>query len=101
MKSMKKINISPEEVKHIAKLAKLDLTTEEKTKFQTQLSNIIEFVDQLNKVDTSKASPTANVTGLTNIFREDEVTQSLTQEQVLFNTKDKYKGFFKVKAILE
>lgn len=97
----KKKKLSVEEVKHIAKLAKLDLNPAEISKFQKQLSNIIGFVDQLNKVDTAKALPTANVTGLSNIFRDDIVSSSLTQEQALINAKEKYKGFFKVKAILE
>ncbi len=100
---MKKQNktLTTAEVRHVAVLAKLGLSEEDILKFQKQLSGILDFVGQLNEVDTHNITPTSQVTGLENVFREDVVTPSLSQEEVLSNTKRKYKGFFVVKAIFE
>lgn len=91
--------LSEAKVKHIAKLAKLTLTEEEIKKFQKQLSEIINYVDQLSQVDTKNVVPTSQVTGLTNITRKDESSVSFTQEKSLANTKNQHNGFFKVGAI--
>lgn len=91
-----KINVS-----HVAKLANLDLTDEEKKKFTSQLSSILDYFRQLNKVDTKDVEPTSQVTGLENVTREDKPSPSLSQEEVLKNTKSKHNGLFKVKAIFE
>lgn len=85
----------------MAKLAKLDLTQEDLNKFQRQLSDIINFVDQLSAMDTKKVIPTSQVTGLENVFREDEVRPSLSQQEVLANAKRKHKGYFLVDAVFE
>lgn len=85
----------------MAKLANLSLTDEEVKKFEGQLSKTLEYIDQLNKIDTSGIEPTSQVTGLENVLREDETRPSLPQEEVLKNTKSKKDGFFKVRAILE
>ncbi len=90
-----------DQVKHIAKLANLTLTEEEIEKFADQLSETLEYVEQLETVDTKGVEATSQVTGLVNITRKDEVVPSLTQEQALHNTKSRDNGFFKVPAILE
>lgn len=89
------------DVKHVAKLANLPLDEEEAKKFEEQLSSILEYVEQLKKVDTTGVEETSQATGLENVTREDETTPSLTQEEVLQNTKSKHSGMFKVPAILE
>lgn len=91
-----KINVS-----HVAKLANLSLTKEEKEKFEQQLSSILSYIEKLNEVDTSAIEPTSQVTGLENVTREDEPKPSLSQEEVLSNTSSKHNGLFKVKAIFE
>lgn len=93
--------LTKEQVIHIAKLANLSLTEEEIIKFQQQLSDILGYIDILNELDTTKVKPTLQVTGLENVDREDVVKPSLTQEESLANTKNKHKGYFKVKAIFE
>lgn len=98
--AVKKI-LSENEVRHAAKLAKLELSEAEVKLFLMQLSSILQFVDQLSKVDTKGIEPTSQITGLENIFREDAVEPSLTQEAVLSNTKRKYQGYFLVDAVLE
>ncbi len=65
-----------EQIEHIAKLARLKLTPEEMEKMPGQLTSILTWMDVLNEVNTDKVEPTAQVTGLTNAFRDDEVRQS-------------------------
>ena len=95
----KKLKLTKEEVEHVAKLANLTLTKSELKKFQKQLSSILEYVNQLKELDTKRVEPTSQVTGLENVFREDEIQSSMSQEEVLSNTKETHKGLFKVKAI--
>lgn len=89
------------DIYHVAKLANLDLTEEEKKKFAKQLEETISYVESLEKVDTSNVEPTSQVTGLENILREDVIEPSLTQEEALQNAKSTHNGFFKVKGILQ
>lgn len=91
-----KLNVS-----HIAQLASLPLNDEEIKKFEKQLLETLQYVDQLNEVDTKNVKPTNQVTGLENIFREDEASESLSQKEALSNAKSTDKGFFKVKGILD
>ena len=65
--------LTKEEVLHIAKLARLELKEEEVEKFRTQLSEILEYVGQLQKVDTKGIEPISQITGLQNVVREDRV----------------------------
>lgn len=96
-----KAKLTIKDVEHIATLANLGLTPQEIKKFQVQLSAIIEFVGKLNEVDTKDVEPTSQVTGLENVFREDEIKLSLTQKEALKNAPRKYNGYFLVKAVLE
>lgn len=89
------------DVSHVAKLANLPLTEEQKQKFEKQLSSILEYIEKLDKSDTKNTEPTSQVTGLENVTREDETSPSLPQEEALSNTKSKHNGMFKVAAILE
>lgn len=78
-------NLTRDDVLHVAKLAKLDLTSEEVAKFQGQLSKIVDYISQLSEVDTSNYEPTSQTTGLENVFRVDEVRlTSITQENGYF-----------------
>lgn len=89
------------DVDHVAKLADLPLTGEEKKKFEGQLTEILDYIGKLNEVKTEGVEPTSQVTGLENVTREDQATPSLPQEEVLKNAKSVHNGFFKVPAILE
>lgn len=89
------------DISHAAKLANLPLSDEEKRKFEKQLKETIEYIKNLNEVDTKNVEPTSQVTGLENVTREDEVKPSLTHEQALSNAKSTHNGFFKVKGILD
>jgi aspartyl-tRNA(Asn)/glutamyl-tRNA(Gln) amidotransferase subunit C len=89
------------QVEHIAELARLALTEEEKTLFCGQLSAILEYAAILQRVDTSAIPPTATVLPLRNIMRDDVVQPSLPVEDVLANAADAEDGCFRVTAILD
>ena len=94
--------LTTDEVKHIAKLSRLNLTEEEIKKFQGQLSKIVDYISQLSEVDTSALVPTSQTTGLENVFRLDEIKlSSLNQEEALSGTDKTYNGYFVVDAILD
>jgi len=89
------------DILHTAKLANLKLSKEEIEKFKNQLSSILDYFKELQKVDTSNAEITSQVTNLENVTRKDETKPSLSQDEVLSSTKSKHNGMFKVKGILE
>ena len=93
--------LDEKDVKHIADLARLPLSEEEVQKFKGQLSSTLEYIEQLNQVDTSKVTFPPQITGLENVWREDEVKPSLSQEEALSNAPKTHKGYFVVKAIFE
>ena len=95
------MEISKEQVEHVAKLARLEVSEDEKAMFARQLSAILTYMDQLKEVDTGGVEPTATVLPTESVFREDEVTPSLPQEQTLANAPDQAEGFFRVPKILE
>lgn len=95
------MKLTTDQVKKVAKLANLPLTPEEEEKYSEQLSAILEYVDQLNQVDTLGVEPTFNVTGLNNVMSEDETVISLSQEEALSNASKKENGFFVTKGVFE
>lgn len=98
---MKNVSTSAKiDVSYVAQLASLPLTDKEKEKLEKELNETLDYIATLNSIDTKNVEPTSQVTGLTNVLREDKALPSLTQEQALANAKETYNGFFKVKAIL-
>ncbi len=95
------MKLTGDDVKHVAKLASLPLTDEETSKLESELSETLNYVQELNEIDTKGVMPTSQVTGLENVEREDVAADSLTQDQALSNAKSKKDGFFVVKVILE
>lgn len=93
--------IKKEDVKHIAKLARLKLNDKEIDYFADQLSKIIDYIGQLKEVDTSNIEPTSHVLLIQNVFRKDIVESSLKQSDVLKNAPSKEGEFFKVPRIIE
>jgi len=90
-----------EDVEHVARLARLDLTADEKEAFREQLSAILDYAQLLEQIDISRVSPTATVLPMRNIMREDEVRPSLPQDLVLANAPDSDQGYFRVRAVLD
>jgi aspartyl-tRNA(Asn)/glutamyl-tRNA(Gln) amidotransferase subunit C len=93
--------LSHTEVEHVAELAKLGLTDEERDQFGHQLSEILEYAEILQKLDTSSIPPTAQVIDLRSVMRLDTVAPSLSQDEALANAPAKMEGSFKVQPILE
>ena len=96
---MKKI--SNEEIEYLAKLSRVGLAKGEAERCKTEMENILNYFQKLDGLDVSNIEPTAQVTGLDNILREDEIKRSdLSREEILNNSKNKENGFIKVKTIL-
>jgi len=95
----KKIILNIENVKKVAKLANLTISDGEADILRGQLSAVVDYVDQLSEIDTKDIEPTSQVTGLENVLREDEVDESLTQDDALSGTENKNQDYFKVKAV--
>jgi aspartyl-tRNA(Asn)/glutamyl-tRNA(Gln) amidotransferase subunit C len=95
--------LTKDQVLHVAKLAKLKLTDAEVDKYTSQLSSVLDYFSELSEVNIKDVEPTSQTTGLTNVFRDDEVVGhvSLTQDEVLSGTEETHNGYFKVKAVLE
>jgi len=95
--------ISKEQVEHIAKLARIDLSEKEEEKFSKELSSILDFVDQLNQADTKNIKPIQQITGLESVMRKDEVNPKLqtTNYKLLEGAPDKKDNYYKVPKIFE
>jgi aspartyl-tRNA(Asn)/glutamyl-tRNA(Gln) amidotransferase subunit C len=92
--------IGTTEVERIAKLARIGLSPEEAAKMSVELGNIVEFVEQLASVDVAGVAPTDQVTGLEDVWREDEVKPSLPHDAVFANAPASKDGYFVVKRVL-
>ena len=95
------MKLSREEVLHIARLARLGLTTAEVDIVSEQLSNILDNFQALQRVDTSNIPPTTQSIALQNVVSNDEATPSLSPDQVLANAPQREGDFFRVRAVLE
>jgi aspartyl-tRNA(Asn)/glutamyl-tRNA(Gln) amidotransferase subunit C len=95
------MKIAMTEVEHVARLARLELTEAEKGQMQAQLDAILRYIDKLNELDTSAVEATFHVLPLGNVFREDDVVPSMTQDEALANAPDRQDVFFRVPRILE
>lgn len=95
------MRISNEQVRKVAKLANLPLSNEEEEDYSNQLSKILDYIDQLNSVNTTKIEPTFNVSLNTNVTREDVSGISLAQDEVLNNAPQKKDGFFVTKGVFD
>ena len=97
------MKLSKAEIQHIAELARLDLTEEELAKYGSQLSDVLSYIDQLKEVDVTDVQPTAQVTGLENVWRADEAEDWNREE--LEEAFRQAPGFedkqYKVKRVLE
>ena len=91
--------ITIKDVEHVAKLSRLALSEEEKEKFAPQLNAVLEYVNELNEVDTTGVEPMAHSIKISNVMRDDIVKQEFTREEMLQNAPEEEDGFFKVPKI--
>ena len=95
------MKITKQEVEHVARLARLDLSEQEKEALTDHLSNILTYVEQLNTLDTKGVEPTSHVLNINNVMRDDVPDESLPQERALSNAPDKAAGHYRVPKIIE
>ncbi len=93
--------ITRQEVEHVARLARLELSEDEKVRMTDQLDAILGYIDKLNRLDTSQVEPMTTVIPVVSVMREDEVRPSLSLEEALANAPDREGDFFRVPRIIE
>ena len=91
--------ITIKDVEHVAKLARLELTEDEKELYTKQLGDVLKYVDQMNEVDTTNVKPMTQVIDFNNVMREDKVVQEISKEDLMANAPEEENGFFKVPKI--
>jgi len=94
------VKLSRELVEHVSLLARLALSEDEKEKFRSQLSAILDYAEIINRVDTSEVEPTYHVLPLRNVTRPDEVGKTLSLEDALKNAPDRDGNYFRVPRII-
>lgn len=94
--------LSRKDVLHVAKLAKLELTSAEEKKLEKELSEVVGYISQLKKVDTENTEATSQTTVLTDVTRADEVdtAEYLTPEEATSGSEKIHNGYFEVAAVL-
>ncbi len=95
------MKIDRAQIEHLANLAKLDITEEEKSKYAEQLSSVLEYVEKLSEVETLGIEPLAQVSGAIDVLRPDAVKQCFSQDKVLAEVPDLERRQIKVKKVFE
>ncbi len=94
------MKLSKKEVEHVAMLARLALSEEEKERFRAQLSSILDYAERIDRLDTTKVNPTYHVLPLQNVSRSDQRGTTLSHDEVFQNAPDQDGSYFKVPRIL-
>ena len=89
-----------EEVRYIARLARLRLTPEEEERLADEMAEVLTYMEQLNAVDTDNVEPLSHVLDLVDVVREDEVQQRITHEEALKNAPDTDGEYFRVPKVI-
>jgi aspartyl-tRNA(Asn)/glutamyl-tRNA(Gln) amidotransferase subunit C len=92
--------ITIQDVEHVASLAKLSFTEEEKRKLALELNEILAYMEQLNSLDTERVEPLSHVIELGNVFREDDLRPGLDREEALRNAPARTDKFFRVPKVI-
>jgi aspartyl-tRNA(Asn)/glutamyl-tRNA(Gln) amidotransferase subunit C len=92
--------LSKEQVEHVAWLARIELTEDEKEAFTKQLNEILDYFKKIDEIDTSNIEPTFHVLDLVNVLRDDKVEPSLPKEEALKNAPQREDSFIKAPKIL-
>lgn len=94
--------LTKKDVEQVARLAKLPLSDKEIETYLRELDQVLNHIEELNEIDSESSEPTSQTTGLTNVYRADELSSqpSLSSEEALSGTEKTHNGYFKVKAIL-
>ena len=95
------MNLSPQEVDHIAMLARLELSPAERARAGEKLSQILDHFEQLKQLDTESVEPTSHVLPQFNILRRDEIKPGLSRDAALSNAPEHAAGMFQVPRVVE
>jgi aspartyl-tRNA(Asn)/glutamyl-tRNA(Gln) amidotransferase subunit C len=95
------MKITKEQIQHIAVLSRLNHSEEEKDLYGSHLSSILNYVDQLDELDTRETEPTSHVLSLSNVMRDDILVSSLPGEEALKNAPSRSENFYRVPRIIE
>ena len=93
--------INREQVRHVATLARLELTEPEELRMTEQMNSILSYMDKLNELDTSEVPPTSHMGKTETVFREDVVGNSLPVDEALQNAPDRVGTYYRVPKIIE
>jgi len=93
--------VTKNDVKHIAKLAKLEIKENEINEFTSQLNQVLKYVDKLNELDTDNVKPLSHPVEAKNVFREDILKNSIPTEDALKNSASKTDKYFKVPKVIK
>ena len=94
------MSINKDQIKYVAKLARINLTEEKLDQFTEQMDHILNYMETLNTLDTADTPASCHVLDIKNVFRKDELLPSLSNEEVLQNAPAKENGHFKVPKII-
>jgi len=95
------MSVTVEEVRHIAKLARLKLPPDDERLMAEQLSSILDYIEQLNELDVDEVEPMSHVLDLVNATRKDVVEQRTTHEEALKNAPSADSDYFRVPRVIE
>lgn len=94
------MQISDEEIIHIAKLARLKITDDELNEYKKNLQEIVDFADTINSVNTDDVGEMISVNENYNVFRKDEIRPSLQREDLLKNAPSQDEGMFRIPKVI-
>ena len=95
------MDVTPQLIDQLAHLSRLYFSDTEKVSVQQDLQKMVAFVEQLNKVDTTGVEPLLHMGGAVNVFREDEVVQTITREEALSNAPNANDQYFRVPTVIK
>ena len=95
------MRMTREVVDHVAWLARLGLSPEERERMREELGSILDYVDTLGRLDLSKVPPSAQITSSENVSRSDGIEQSLSTSEALANAPDRADDFFRIPPVFE
>jgi len=93
--------LSREEVRHVAQLARLDFSDEEEERMADEMSQILDYVEKLDELDTSGVPPMSNVLDVSNVFRTDDIESRIDQEEALEPASETDNGYFQVPQVID
>lgn len=95
------MSVTKENVKHIAKLAKLEIKEDEISDFTSQFNDVLKYIEKLNELDTNNVKPLSHPVEGENIFRKDELRESILTSEALKNSASKTDEYFKVPKVIK